>query len=437
MMNFQLVSSLLRSAWFIHPDIAENYFHAVAMLLDGKPVDFEFSPFKVAFHHTDGRVTMQETNGHDVAFDGDQSEGAVMVMPVSGVLMKNDQACGPVGMQTMGEMIRYADNTPGIAGTVLKIDSPGGQADGVDELSHIIKGATKPVVAFVDGMAASAGFWISSAAKETIATPRSTVGSVGAMVSFADYQPALEQKGVKFHKIVSDQTPDKNAIIDKVRSGDYNEYREKFLNPLAQDFIDAVKGNRPGVTAEQTTGKTFFAQDVTGTMVDRIGTMADAIAAVQSHAAPLNSPKFSNQKINKPMTQLEQHLTTLQIERDDEGGVYLSSELQEQLNALIAPASTASTSSADEPAPAAAVEPPASTGSAAVELVAEPMPALEENPAFQRLLAEVEQLRDAAGAKPAAIAPKTDPGTQSKTVITDEKPENFWENVNKVKAAYL
>lgn len=431
-MNFQLVSSLLRSAWFIHPDIAENYFHAVAMLLDGKPVDFEFSPFKVAFHHTDGRVTMQETNGHDVAFDGDQSEGAVMVMPVSGVLMKNDQDCGPVGMQTMGEMIRYADNTPGIAGTVLKIDSPGGQADGVDELSNIIKGAKKPVVAFVDGMAASAGYWISSAAKETIATPRSTVGSVGAMVSFADYQPALEQKGVKFHKIVSDQTPDKNAAFEKVRSGDYNEYREKFLNPLAQDFIDAVKGNRPAVTADQITGKTFYAQDVAGTMVDRIGTMADAIAAVQSLAAPINSPKFSNQN-NKPMTQLEQHLTTLQIERDDEGGVYLSEELQEQLNALIAPAPAAaaepaSASSADEPEPApAAAEPPA----------ANPIPALEENPAFQRLLAEVEQLREAAGAKPAAIAPKTDPGVQSKTVITDDKPENFWENVNKVKAAYM
>ncbi len=80
-----------------------------------------------------------------------------------------------------------AASNPNIAAIVLQIDSPGGEVSGTQQLADVIKSVQKPVVAFVDGMMASAALWIGSAADEIIAsTPQDIIGSIGTMMSFGD-----------------------------------------------------------------------------------------------------------------------------------------------------------------------------------------------------------------------------------------------------------
>lgn len=441
-MNFQLLSALHRSAWFIHPDIAEGYYHIAAALLEGRPVNLSWEPLRISFY-APGKT--KPFYAVDYEQPGDYSEpnteDTVMVMPVEGILMKNDQMCGPVGMQTMGNILKMADQSPNIKGVVLKIDSPGGQADGIQELASVIKGMSKPVYAHVDGMAASAGFWLASAADQIIANNRSQVGSIGAMVSFADMQPALEQQGVRFHKIVSSQNPDKNALFEKVRSGDYSEYREKFLNPLAQDFIDAVKANRPAMQDAQTTGKTYFAQDVTGTMVDRIATLEETIEQIaqqplpQKQAKPGRAPAQQiSHKSNTKMTQFEQILAELEVERDADGNINLNDELLININARLTQAPAAATPAPPEPAPAAQPDPtpPATEPTPAAQTTMTP----EMQEQMNALRAELEELRNQAGATTARVKPQTDPGKTGPQLVT--KPDApFWDNVMAVKETYL
>ncbi|MDO5341295.1 MAG: hypothetical protein Q4F69_02425, partial [Bacteroidia bacterium] len=54
--------------------------------------------------------------------------------------------------------------------------------------------------------------------------------------------------------------------------------REQVLNPLAEDFRNDVKANRPDSTEEQRKGRTYYAQDVVGSLVDSIGCFKDAVS---------------------------------------------------------------------------------------------------------------------------------------------------------------
>jgi protease IV len=431
-MNFQLVSAIMRGLWLLPPDVAESYYPAISLLLDGQPAEFDFDEFRVQVINADGSGA---TANYDEAIES-AAPGAVMSIPVKGVLMKNDQMCGPVGMKTLGNIIQDADANPNIKGIVLDVDSPGGSADGTSRLAEIIKNTKKPTVAHVDGMAASAAYWIASAADNIVAEPRATVGSIGTMLSFADMQPALEQKGVKFHRLVSNLSPDKIKMFEQVRAGNYDEYKKEVLDPLATDFINAVKSNRNQITDDQVTGKTYFAQDVTESMVDQIGSMDDAIELINSMGSAQTSHEPNNTNPNtNPMANYEhlnQVLGVESLEMTDDG-VYLNQEQIEAVNAALAPAQ-------QEPAPAApAAQPEPTPDEPATPQAAEPTPDhnAELRQQIEALTAALEEMRNAPGDKPASVAPKSDPSkNEGPQLVTSEK-KDFWDNVEAVKENYL
>ena len=64
---------------------------------------------------------------------------------------------------------------------LVDIDSPGGSASSSDVLYHSIKKVAEhnPVVASVQGMGASGGYYLACAASKVVALPTALVGSIG------------------------------------------------------------------------------------------------------------------------------------------------------------------------------------------------------------------------------------------------------------------
>ena len=209
--------------------------------------------------------------------------------------MKEDMVCGPAGTATLARIIQQADNNPNISAIVLHIDSPGGTVDGTEALANIIRNTDKPVVAFADGLMASAAFWIGSAANEIIAsTDTDEIGSVGVIMRFADWQPHWEKKGVKFHTIAASTSPEKNKAFDELREGNYDAYVKEVLDPIDKKFMDVIKERFPDCEDKHLTGKVFFARDVMDVFVNSIGTLNDAIA----RAYQLSNPEEENTNHN-------------------------------------------------------------------------------------------------------------------------------------------
>lgn len=100
--------------------------------------------------------------------------------PIVGVIRFDDV----IDMETaaaFNRIIEQALNDPAVAAVVVEIASPGGLATSSESLFYTLLRLrqAKPVVASIDGLAASGGYYMAAAANEIIAPPSAYVGNVG------------------------------------------------------------------------------------------------------------------------------------------------------------------------------------------------------------------------------------------------------------------
>lgn len=284
MHSSRFISSVLNGKWAIEPGFALTQGPIIANMLN-QYVTFEkqepdkMTAFAVSPVAAARGVKYSYWDGFDRA-----PSGSVAVVRLKGVLMKDDQYCGPAGMATIGEVIKAASTHKNIEGIVLHIDSPGSTVDGIEPLGNTIAAVEKPVVTFVDGMMASGAFWAGSHADEIIAsTDTDEIGSVGVKLSFMDVQPYYESLGIVFRTLNASTSPDKNTLFEGIRKGDkkaIEQYTEEVLDVLDEKFMNIIRKNLPGAKEEHLTGKVFFARDLMGSIVNSIGTLDDAINRV-------------------------------------------------------------------------------------------------------------------------------------------------------------
>lgn len=159
-----------------------------------------------------GRVALRvaKIRGIDNDEEGDDCEktnqepeetsgGSVCIIPIRGVMMRDCRGWFPWATDTeeIEEMLGEAENDNNVSAVVLDIDSPGGCVNGTVELADFVAGMTKPVVAYVSGMAASAAYWVASSCDAITIRKSANVGSVGVYSAILDVTAMFEQLGVK------------------------------------------------------------------------------------------------------------------------------------------------------------------------------------------------------------------------------------------------
>lgn len=129
--------------------------------------------------------------------------GAVAVIPVSGVITAKPTMWERYGftmsVDSLLRMTRAAVADPDVKAVVWDMDTPGGSTNGLAEghAELMALRGKKPIVAQVDHLAASAGYWLASAADEIAASPSSLAGSIGVYSLHVDSSEALAQMGLK------------------------------------------------------------------------------------------------------------------------------------------------------------------------------------------------------------------------------------------------
>jgi signal peptide peptidase SppA len=207
---------------------------------------------------------------------------SVAIIPVQGPLMKND-FCGDFGTAALANFFRLAENTPSVQSIILLIDSPGGTVDGTASFADTIKKSKKPTTAVIDGLAASAAYWIASSANQVVATSRTDiVGSIGTMVSWRDWSKAYEESGVVLREYYATKSVDKNRSFREANAGDGRMLVQEMLDPINNEFLSAVKNNRKGKinldNEDVLTGKTYIvSKGKEAGLVDNIMSLDQAV----------------------------------------------------------------------------------------------------------------------------------------------------------------
>lgn len=156
------------------------------------------------------RAARTEKSGSAQPPDPYQNVNGVAVIPIEGVLGKKMNLfmdiSGGTSTQMLGQALNNALQDPAIQSILLYIDSPGGAVDGTQEVARLIYAARgeKPIVAYTDGMMASAAYWIGAAADQIfISGDTVEIGSIGVVATHVDVSKAEEVRGTKTTEIVA------------------------------------------------------------------------------------------------------------------------------------------------------------------------------------------------------------------------------------------
>ncbi|AWB23313.1 signal peptide peptidase SppA [Methylobacterium currus] len=109
------------------------------------------------------------------------------------------------GSEKTRELMKRVGDSSAVSGVVVSINSPGGTTTGSEELFRNLRqlAEKKPVVAFVDGTAASGAYITAIAADHIVARETALVGSIGVLFQYPDLSGLLDKAGVKVEEIKS------------------------------------------------------------------------------------------------------------------------------------------------------------------------------------------------------------------------------------------
>lgn len=222
----------------------------------------------------------------------------VAILNVEGPLFKKAnlfvEFCGATSYKILRRDLQVALDDPSISAILLNVDSPGGEANGCDELAAAIYSARgkKPITAYVSGMAASGGYWIASAADRVVVSELAVLGSIGVVLGVEDRSGADERRGVRKVEIVSSQSPGKRPDVNTEEG---RTQIQTMVDDLAEVFVSAVAKHR-GVSSEDVISKfgaggvKVGAKAVASGMADEVGQFEAVLASL----TPSGMGRFPN-----------------------------------------------------------------------------------------------------------------------------------------------
>ncbi len=230
------------------------------------------------------KVAREDFDGKNTATD------RIAVVVARGVITDGNAPPGSVGGDSTAALIRQARKTKEVKAIVLRVDSPGGSAFASEVIRRELELARndgKVVVVSMGSVAASGGYWISTASDEIWAAPTTITGSIGIFGIIPDVSRALnEHLGIRVDGVAT--SPFAGASIDRPLDPHVAVVIQASIERGYRDFLTRV-GNARGMTPEQVDpiaqGRVWSGEDAHRLgLVDQLGGLDDAIASAAKKA---------------------------------------------------------------------------------------------------------------------------------------------------------
>ncbi len=165
---------------------------------------------------------------------------------------------------------------PSVAAVVLHLDTPGGEVaggEGIHDAVERLAGA-KPVVAVMDGTAASAGYMIAVAAPHIVARASTLTGSIGVILETGNFGGLLNKLGIATDPLVSGPLKGQPAL-DKPLTPEARAVLQGLVGDLFDQFVDIVAKGRhmpPDQVRRLADGRAYTGRQALGLkLVDELG----------------------------------------------------------------------------------------------------------------------------------------------------------------------
>lgn len=228
------------------------------------------------------------------------SESVIAVIDIRGVILAEDDSFGTqnnANPEKICALIREAAETPEVKAILIRLDTPGGEVTASDVIRRELEKCGKPVVAQMESMAASGGYFIATSARRIVANRSTMTGSIGVVIRTLNYHKLFRVLGLKECIYASG---DMKAMLSGGQ--EVSSQEEKIVRTLImetfEDFLQAVSDGRK-IPMEKLRESDFTdgrilsgTQALKAGLVDRLGYFSDAVEEAEKLAdIPTGSAK--------------------------------------------------------------------------------------------------------------------------------------------------
>jgi signal peptide peptidase SppA len=279
------VFDVLTAPWAISRDRLQEIHVIYAAWRRGEAVDLAAVEARI------GKPLANDPQGYTV------QDGAALV-PLRGVLAPRMNLMAEISGGSSTELfvrdMRAAMEDPGVRSIVILADTPGGAVTGTQRAAAAVMAArgVKPVATYVEGLMASAGVWIGTAADLVMLdSGTAQAGSIGVVATHVDMSKQEEALGLKTTEIVAGRYKRAASQYGPLTETGRATMQEQ-VDYLYSLFVADVAAQR-GTTEERVLedmadGRMFIGQQaVDAGLADGIATLEETISMLNDRAASL------------------------------------------------------------------------------------------------------------------------------------------------------
>lgn len=158
------------------------------------------------------------------------------VIPVEGTITDSETV--------VSQLVRFRKDGR-IRAIILRVNSPGGGVAPSQEIYREIRKTIKKkkVIVSMGSVAASGGYYISSAADKIVADPGTLTGSIGVIVEFVRLQELMQKIGVEMQVLKSGEFKDIGSPFRKLTEED-KQLIQNLIFDIQKQFVEAVARGR-------------------------------------------------------------------------------------------------------------------------------------------------------------------------------------------------
>jgi protease IV len=219
------------------------------------------------------------------AFDGGprrlSTGDAVALLYLDGVIAGTGSVYnGIITPEYFVDQLQQAEDDPSVRAILIRVDSPGGTVAASQEIAMEIDRISKPIVVSVGDVCASGAYMVSSQCDEIVATPTSSVGSIGVIAQIPNVEGLLDTLGIEFTVLTAGEYKDAGSPYRSLTATETALF-EEYIGIAYQEFITIVAEGRslPETEVEAMANGWIWPGMVALEMglIDSLGTFNDAL----------------------------------------------------------------------------------------------------------------------------------------------------------------
>ncbi len=236
------------------------------------------------------QITLSEYAPIAVAKDRSFSASqTIAIVYAEGDIVDGEGGDGTIGGASLARELRRVRSDSKVKAVVLRVNSPGGSAIASEQIQRELSliGKQKPIVVSMGTVAASGGYWISTAAARVFAEPNTITGSIGVFSLVPNIKELANRNGITFDTVKTGRYADLFSIA-RPRSDAELAVLQRGTDAVYEAFIMRVSAARkltPDSIRAIAEGRVWSGEDAMRIgLVDSIGGLDAALKSAASLA---------------------------------------------------------------------------------------------------------------------------------------------------------